>query len=168
MESKHILQSKTFWANVLGLIAMVATSAGLDLGLTAEAQASIVAGILAVVNIVLRLVTREPVRVKAEKGQGQTHFLGVPGPLLGFMLLALAVGGPIACGGVSERVSDLTGMTLDQRCANYRGTLSAWEMYRLSGGEMTPEREAIIRAAEAFLDANCGPPRIEADKGGAW
>lgn len=45
------------WANVLSLIATLGTVAGVDLGLTPEAQASIVAGVMSVVNIALRLVT---------------------------------------------------------------------------------------------------------------
>jgi hypothetical protein len=66
---KHWYASKTIWANVVALIAAVAMSAGLDLGLDPETQATIVAGILAIVNVVLRLITREP--VKLGKGGGR-------------------------------------------------------------------------------------------------
>jgi len=53
--------SKTIWANVIALAATMAGVFGFDLGLTADAQAQIVAGIMAVVNIVLRLVTTQPI-----------------------------------------------------------------------------------------------------------
>ena len=64
MESKHIFLSKIFWANVLGLVAIVATAEGVDLGLSSDVQAEIVAGILAVVNVILRMVTRQPVHIR--------------------------------------------------------------------------------------------------------
>lgn len=54
--------SKTLWTNIVGAIATAAGVFGLDLGLTPEVQAQIVAGALAVLNIVLRLVTDEPIR----------------------------------------------------------------------------------------------------------
>ena len=63
-----------------------------------------------------------------------------------------------ACGTVSEKISEYTGTTIEQRCANYRLVLLQWEQYREAGGEMTPEREAMINAGKAVLDANCGPP----------
>ena len=51
--TKHFYQSKTFWANVLGIVAMVAQ---MEYGwvLPAEWQVSI----LALLNMVLRLVTK--------------------------------------------------------------------------------------------------------------
>lgn len=61
MESKPFWQSKTFWANVVAFGATVATAFGLDLGLDTETQAVIVAGVMSVVNIVLRFVTKTPV-----------------------------------------------------------------------------------------------------------
>ena len=61
MESKAWYQSKTIWMNLLAFAATMATVFGFDLGLTPEAQAEIVAGIMAVVNIVLRFVTTKPV-----------------------------------------------------------------------------------------------------------
>ena len=58
MNAKKWYQSKTIWANVLGGAATIAGVFGLDLGLTPEAQAQIVAGVLALINVVLRLVTK--------------------------------------------------------------------------------------------------------------
>lgn len=69
-----------------------------------------------------------------------------------------------ACGTVSEKISEYTGTTIEQRCANYRLLLDRWDLYRRSGGEMTPAREAMINAGRAFLDTNCGPPQLESKK----
>jgi len=63
MEAKHWLASRTLWANVIAGVAAVSTAFGLDLGLTPETQTAIVGGVLAVVNIVLRFMTKAPVTV---------------------------------------------------------------------------------------------------------
>ena len=55
---KHFLKSKTFWVNLLAGIVLIAESvAGEEVVIPLEAQAAI----LAVVNLMLRKVTREPV-----------------------------------------------------------------------------------------------------------
>lgn len=61
MQSKNILTSKTLWANVIGLGAAYLGSKGI--GVSGETQAQIVTGVLAVVNIILRLVTNKPVHI---------------------------------------------------------------------------------------------------------
>jgi ABC-type proline/glycine betaine transport system permease subunit len=61
--SKSFLVSKTFWANVVGLTALIATLFGVDLGLDAATQAEVVTGLLAIVNIVLRFVSNTAVHV---------------------------------------------------------------------------------------------------------
>jgi hypothetical protein len=61
MEAKSIFASRTLWANVIGGAVAIATSFGLDLDIDAEAQTAIVGGIMAVVNIVLRIVTKSPI-----------------------------------------------------------------------------------------------------------
>ncbi len=56
-QGKSIFTSKTFWVNVLAVLAMVLQAmTGKEL-LNMEVQASILAGI----NIVLRFITKEPV-----------------------------------------------------------------------------------------------------------
>lgn len=60
-DSKPFYLSRTLWVNVIAGLAAVSTAFGLDLGLTAETQTAIVGGILAVANIVLRVVTKKPV-----------------------------------------------------------------------------------------------------------
>lgn len=64
MEPKPWFASKTLWANVIGGLVAVGTTFGFDLGLDAEAQASIVGGVMAVINIILRFMTTAPVSVK--------------------------------------------------------------------------------------------------------
>ena len=50
--------SRTLWANAVISIGGISAATGLDLGLTPEVQATIVAGILAVANVILRLLTK--------------------------------------------------------------------------------------------------------------
>ena len=57
--SKPWYVSKTIWANLVAFAATVAVIAGVDVGLTPEVQAEIVAAVLAGVNIVLRLITKQ-------------------------------------------------------------------------------------------------------------
>ena len=58
---KPFWASKTLWANVLAFAAVLATTFGVDLGLDEVTQLALVGGIMAVVNIVLRFVTKEPI-----------------------------------------------------------------------------------------------------------
>lgn len=58
MKSKSILKSKTFWINVL--MATAALGAG-QMGVTIPEPASVV--IVAISNILLRILTTEPVHV---------------------------------------------------------------------------------------------------------
>ena len=60
--SKPIWASKTFWANIFALAASV--GGGYGLGLDAEVQASLVGGVMAVVNIILRMITSSEVTLK--------------------------------------------------------------------------------------------------------
>lgn len=58
-ETKPWYASRIIWVNAVGLIAAV--GAGFGFGLDAETQATIVGGILAVINILLRINTKKPV-----------------------------------------------------------------------------------------------------------
>jgi len=60
MESKSIWQSKTFWVNLISIGAIIGSSYGFEID--TETQAVLATGILAVVNIILRLVTKQPIR----------------------------------------------------------------------------------------------------------
>lgn len=64
METKRLIQSKTFWTNIIALVAMIVASQGVDIGLDVETQGTLVAGILAVTNIALRVVTHQRVTLK--------------------------------------------------------------------------------------------------------
>mgnify|MGYP007047823503 CR=1 FL=1 len=65
-DSKPAWASKTLWVNLIALLVSVGAAFGVDLGLDTEAQASLVGGIMAVVNIVLRVMTTQPVTVKKQ------------------------------------------------------------------------------------------------------
>lgn len=60
--AKPFWASKTIWTNVVGLGLILATAFGLDLGLGAEQQLTIVAGILVIANTYLRFITTEAVK----------------------------------------------------------------------------------------------------------
>ncbi len=55
METKPFWQSKTFWINVIAIVATITGTFGLDLGLDPETQATVAGVIIAIVNIILRL-----------------------------------------------------------------------------------------------------------------
>lgn len=69
MDAKPWWASKTVWVNTLAGIAALSTAFGLHVGLDPDAQAAIVGGIMAVANIALRLVTKQPVSIKKEKSE---------------------------------------------------------------------------------------------------
>lgn len=62
MAVKPFWQSKTIWTNGVALVGSVSIAFGLDMGLTPEVQGTLVAGIMSVVNIVLRFMTSAAVR----------------------------------------------------------------------------------------------------------
>ena len=61
VEGKKVYQSKTFWINVLALIAMVAQT---QLGFVIDAETQV--AILAVINLILRIVTGAPIEWKSK------------------------------------------------------------------------------------------------------
>ena len=62
-EAKSVFASKTIWVNLLALAGSIGTVFGFDLGLDEESQTAIVGGVMAVVNVVLRLTTKAPVKL---------------------------------------------------------------------------------------------------------
>ncbi|MCH8103755.1 MAG: hypothetical protein IIB28_11445 [Chloroflexi bacterium] len=60
IEPKPWYASKTLWANIIAGAAAVAGAFGVDLGLDPETQVKLAAGIVVVMNIILRLVTKQP------------------------------------------------------------------------------------------------------------
>ena len=61
MDAKPFWASKTIWANVIAGAAAIAVSFGFDFGLTPDVQAQVLVGVMAVINIVLRFVTKSAV-----------------------------------------------------------------------------------------------------------
>jgi hypothetical protein len=62
MAVKPFWASKTLWANGIALVGSVGISLGFDMGFTPEVQGTLVAGVMAVVNIILRFMTKDAVR----------------------------------------------------------------------------------------------------------
>ena len=63
---KSLFVSKTFWANAVAMVAMIVSMSGHGLPpeiASSEAQAQVVGVIMAIVNIVLRTITSEPVSI---------------------------------------------------------------------------------------------------------
>ena len=61
METKKIYESRTFWVNLVAIIGIVLNSLyGIELD--AELQATLATSVLAVINIILRLITSKPIR----------------------------------------------------------------------------------------------------------
>jgi len=54
--------SKTVWVNLIALMAVLASFKGIEI--TPEEQAQILTGVLAIVNILLRFTTHEPIVFK--------------------------------------------------------------------------------------------------------
>lgn len=61
MKTKAFWKSKTLWANVIAFAATVGGLFGFEVD--AETQATLVAGVMAVINIVMRFVTKDAIGV---------------------------------------------------------------------------------------------------------
>lgn len=60
---KSIFASKTFWTNIILGVAAGASAFGFDLGLDEARVAEIALGVAAFANIILRIITKDPVSV---------------------------------------------------------------------------------------------------------
>ena len=60
MKTKHFYTSKTLWVNFVAIIAIMLNSQ-FGIELDTEVRAALATSILAVINIVLRLITSQPV-----------------------------------------------------------------------------------------------------------
>ncbi len=65
MKAKPFWTSKTLWINVIALIAALGGIFEIDIGLTPVVQTAMVTSIMAVVNMILRAITKSAVTVKA-------------------------------------------------------------------------------------------------------
>lgn len=62
MDAKSILASRTLWTQVVGaVVLLVPLVTGKAQVIDADTQSAVVAGIIFVVNVILRLVTNQPV-----------------------------------------------------------------------------------------------------------
>lgn len=61
MDTKTWYTSKTLWVNIIAGVATISTAFGIDLGLDANTQVAVVGGVMAVINIILRVVTKTAV-----------------------------------------------------------------------------------------------------------
>lgn len=92
MDTKSILQSKTFWANVVGVIVTLLAMKGIQL--SPDDQATIIGGIMLVINVVMRLVSNGPVTIT---GAPKTPPV-VPPAAVGLFLAAFLLSSLNACG----------------------------------------------------------------------
>lgn len=138
---KPFWASKTLWVNGLALIAMIAGVFKLDIGLDAETQAQIIVGVMAVVNVILRLVTSTGVAMKTDAGLKSSGFVGV-------LMLALIL---TACAGSLETRST---NTLAIACDSYATALDQLTPLR-ADGKLTAVQIARVDAANAIVDPAC-------------
>lgn len=131
--------SKTLWVNILTLVAAVSGAFGLDLGLDTETQASIVAGILAVANIILRLVTKDGVSVGK--------------PPVAVLALTLVLPALVACAG-SVQTKATTSVAI--ACDTYGALLDQAAGLRKAGKLSAGQIETIDRLNRA-VDVPCMP-----------
>ena len=58
---KPFWASRTLWINFIAVVAAGFGAFGIDLGLDPETQIAVVGGLMGIVNIILRFVTRTPI-----------------------------------------------------------------------------------------------------------
>ncbi len=71
-------------------------------------------------------------------------------------LIPIAVLLLAGCAAISPRLDDLTGTTLDQRCADYRAAVSALDLIRASR-DLTDSEQTRRNIYEAFIAGSCPP-----------
>jgi len=97
---KHPLRSRTVWLNLIATAVALAAAFGVDVGLDGEQQLALATAAVTLVNLVLRGVTREPLRPIARRGGGALV------PVLLVCVVALTVAG-------CESIDALRGRTLE-------------------------------------------------------
>jgi uncharacterized membrane protein len=79
MDKKAWWRSKTLWVNVVAGIALLVQSRQYGFVIDAEVQVAI----LTVINLVLRVITKEPVGLRDEAGPGPFPGIDAGGPGVG-------------------------------------------------------------------------------------
>ena len=64
MVGKEFWKSKTFWFNVLALVVIVTEAFGYVDFVPSEDTAEYAAAVITVINVILRFVTKEPLKIK--------------------------------------------------------------------------------------------------------
>lgn len=96
LKEKPWWASKTIWVNIIAGVAAISTAFGLDLGLDAEAQAALVGGVMALVNVILRIVTKRPVTLRRDGARLQASALAGCAAMLAALLMLGACASPVA------------------------------------------------------------------------
>lgn len=150
MDSKPFWASKTIWANILSLIATIATVFGVDLGLTPEVQATIIAGVMGVVNIALRLVTKTGVAAgSVDPGGGRLQ----AAPWACFAAIFLTVWMLAGCAG-DAGTRAVTSLAI--ACDSYATVLQQLTVLRVEGA-LSGDAIAAVDRANAVADPLCLP-----------
>jgi len=66
MENKVWYTSKTIWVNGLTIVGLGFGLFGIDVGLDEETKGKIATGVLAVVNVILRMMTSVPLKMRKD------------------------------------------------------------------------------------------------------
>ena len=61
MDGKPVVKSRTIWFNVLAVVVLIANMFGFG---EFELDAEVIAGVTAIVNFLLRFITKEPLKMK--------------------------------------------------------------------------------------------------------
>lgn len=149
MNSKPWWASKTIWANVLSLIATIATVFGLDLGLTPEVQATIIAGVVSIVNIVLRGVTKTGVTAGSGDPGGRLQ----ASPWMCFVAIFLTLWALAGCAG-DAGTRAVTSLAI--ACDSYATVLQQLTVLR-GEGALDAAAIAAVDRANAIADPLCLP-----------
>jgi hypothetical protein len=141
MDSKSFLLSKTIWSNVIGFAA--AYLGAHNLPVDADTQATLVAGILAAVNIGLRFLTVKPI-----------HVVAPPSPAVIVALLALGFGSAlVACTPQELEQADATAV------ADFKAGCNDWNSVKgiagEAGGFLPSPLNQVAAITEGFVGDAC-------------
>lgn len=163
METKSLFASRTFWFNLLASLALAVQQFVVGWPIDAEWQAAV----LAIVNVVLRLVTHQPVVVRKPKEPGNK----AQPPLVTFLVVAGLAGMLVSCAGATIRCDDPTLVLKDGtaenqtrlvvECGGQEVASQEVDLGELAGSQMCSDPSLVLRGEDAL-----GLRRIELVCGG--
>lgn len=163
METKSLFASRTFWFNLLAALALAVQQFVVGWPIDAEWQAAV----LAIVNVVLRLVTHHPVVVRKPKEPGNK----AQPPLVTFLVVAGLAGMLVSCAGATIRCDDPTLVLKDGtaenqtrlvvECGGQEIASQEVDLGELAGSQMCSDPSLVLRGEDAL-----GLSRIELVCGG--